>query len=433
VSKEIKDIDDIIEETPEKESPLEDDYNSIKKPTFKVDKPHVEQFFDKRKIIGVLLIIAIISLVFVFAKPSKKQEETNEKNLNTAGKNTINVIEEAPKDNNESSNVDENNTQENPAQNTTETTSLDKYDDMLGDQYDDHETTADLSSSEINSTPQDNKKSWRKSSIEFKKNTGNTNTNSPNGNNTSSEQQPIIIPPQQQNQGGTQTVDTTPNRQESKQKFVDTKRSKSFYSANTVMPSLSRYEIKTGTMIPAVLLTSINSDLPGEILAQVTMDVHDFRTLKYTLIPKGSRLIGRYDSNITYGQNRLLVVWDRIIFPNGQTLLLDNFQGVDVLGNAGLKGKVNNHFWKLLRSIVLSAGINMAAGALESVNVNVNSSSRAKISVGAGTNDLARNVESIGSKIIDKDLNQQPTIQIKRGSRFNIFVNADMVLPVYKN
>ena len=76
MSKEIKDIDDIIEETPEKESPLEDDYNSIKKPTFKVDKPHVEQFFDK-KIIGVLLIIAIISLVFVFAKPSKKQEETN--------------------------------------------------------------------------------------------------------------------------------------------------------------------------------------------------------------------------------------------------------------------------------------------------------------------------------------------------------------------
>ncbi len=430
MSKEIKDIDDIVEETPEKESPLEEDYNSIKKSTFKINKPYVEQFFDKKKIIGVLLIIVIISLIFAFTKPPKKQEENNEKNLNTAGKNTFDVYEELPKvDKQNNIPIDENN-QNNQENSQIETTSLDKYDDMLGEQYDDHETTADLNFSESNNASQDNKKSWRKSSIDFKKNNGNTNINT--GNNVSAEQQQILIPPQQQKQTE-QTIDTTPNRQESKRNFVETKRNKSFYSTNTIMPSLSRYEIKAGTMIPAILLTSINSDLPGQILAQVTMDVHDFKTLKHTLIPKGSRIIGRYDSNVTYGQNRLLVVWDRIIFPNGQSLLLDNFQGVDVLGNAGLKGKTNNHFWKLLRSVVLSAGINMAAGALESVNVNVSSSSKSRVTIGTGASDVANNVKSIGERLVEKDLNRQPTIQIKRGSRFNIFVDVDMVLPVYKN
>lgn len=430
MSKEIKDIDDIVEETPEKESPLEEDYNNIKKSTFKINKPYVEQFFDKKKIIGVLLIIVIISLIFAFTKPPKKQEENNEKNLNTAGKNTFDVYEELPKvDKQNNIPIDENN-QNNQENSQIETTSLDKYDDMLGEQYDDHETTADLNFSESNNASQDNKKSWRKSSIDFKKNNGNTNINT--GNNVSAEQQQILIPPQQQKQTE-QTIDTTPNRQESKRNFVETKRNKSFYSTNTIMPSLSRYEIKAGTMIPAILLTSINSDLPGQILAQVTMDVHDFKTLKHTLIPKGSRIIGRYDSNVTYGQNRLLVVWDRIIFPNGQSLLLDNFQGVDVLGNAGLKGKTNNHFWKLLRSVVLSAGINMAAGALESVNVNVSSSSKSRVTIGTGASDVANNVKSIGERLVEKDLNRQPTIQIKRGSRFNIFVDVDMVLPVYKN
>ena len=431
MSKEIKDIDDIVEETPEKETPLEDDYNNIKKSTFKMNKPHVEQFFDKKKIIGVLLIIMIISLVFIFVKPSKKQENNNEKNLNTASKNTMNVVEEIPKTDNQNEFLIDKNNQNNQGDSQIETTSLDKYDDMLGEQYDDHETNADLDFSESNNASQDNKKSWRKSSIDFKKNNGNTNINT--GNNVSAEQQQILIPPQQQKQTEPQTIDTTPNRQESKRNFVETKRNKSFYSTNTIMPSLSRYEIKAGTMIPAILLTSINSDLPGQILAQVTMDVHDFKTLKYTLIPKGSRIIGRYDSNITYGQNRILVVWDRIIFPNGQSLFLDNFQGVDVLGNAGLEGKTNNHFWKLLRSVVLSAGINMAAGALESVNVNVNSSSKSRVTVGTGASDVANNVKSIGERLVEKDLNRQPTIQIKRGSRFNIFVDVDMVLPVYKN
>ena len=150
----------------------------------------------------------------------------------------------------------------------------------------------------------------------------------------------------------------------------------------------------------------------------MTNDVHDFRTLKHTLIPKGSRIIGRYDSNVTYGQNRLLVVWDRIIFPNGNTLALDNYQGVDLLGNSGMKGKVNNHFWKLLRSVILSAGINVAAGRLEDINVNVGSSSKARVSIGRGASDASGNVETIGSRMVEKDLNQQPTIKIKRGSRF---------------
>ena len=229
-----------------------------------------------------------------------------------------------------------------------------------------------------------------------------------------------------------QLNDNDQNRQEAKRNFVSNLRNEPYYSSNTRIPALGKYELKTGDLIPSALITAINSDLPGDIVAQVTRDVKDYRTMKHTLIPMGSRIIGKYDSSVTYGQNRVLVVWQRIVFPDGSHLVLDNFQGVDLLGNTGLKGKTNNHFWKILRSVILSAGINMATGTLESVNVNIDGSSRSRVNVEAGANDAANNIKSIGERLVEKDLNRQPTIMIKQGHRFNIFVNKDIILSPYR-
>ena len=439
---EINDIDDIIEEDLDKEKPIDENYQ-VKKSTFRMDKPKIEQFFDRKKILVVLGVIGILSVVLALTVKPAKQEKDNSEKTPLATTNTLDITEEVPEDPT-AINITENPTAIQDGQTgIPDTTTLDQYDSMLGLQYSDNESFslgATSSYSTGNSTYnddsasviQDAKKSYGKSPINFRSKTETTTTNT-----LSPEQQMMLqqgtqeTPQQVQETRGNQVIDTTQNRQESKRKFIETQRNKSYYSTNTVMPPMSRYELKTGTMIPAVLLTAINSDLPGEIIAQVTSDVHDFRTLKHTLIPMGSRIIGRYDSNVTYGQNRLLVVWDRIIFPNGNTLALDNYQGVDLLGNSGMKGKVNNHFWKLLRSVILSAGINVAAGRLEDINVNVGSSSKARVSIGRGASDASGNIETIGSRMVEKDLNQQPTIKIKRGSRFNIFVNSDMVLPVY--
>ena len=409
---EINDIDDIIEE-------------------------------DTGKILVVLGVIGILSVVLALTVKPAKQEKNDSEKTPLATANTLDITEEVP-ENPTAVNITEDPTViQNGQTGVPHTTTLDQYDSMLGPQYSNNESFSPGATSsystgnstyndDTTSVIQDAKKSYGKSPISFRSKTETTTTNA-----LSPEQQMMLqqgtqeTPQQIQETRGNQVTDTTQNRQESKRKFIETQRNKSYYSTNTVMPPMSRYELKTGTMIPAVLLTAINSDLPGEIIAQVTSDVHDFRTLKHTLIPKGSRVIGRYDSNVTYGQNRLLVVWDRIIFPNGNTLALDNYQGVDLLGNSGMKGKVNNHFWKLLRSVILSAGINMAAGRLEDINVNVGNSSRARVSIGRGASDASGNIETIGSRMVEKDLNQQPTIKIRRGSRFNIFVNTDMVLPVY--
>lgn len=439
---EINDIDDIIEEDLDKEKPIDENYQ-VKKSTFRMDKPKIEQFFDRKKILVVLGVIGILSVVLALTVKPAKQEKDNSEKTPLATANTLDITEEVPEDPT-AINITENPTAIQDGQTgIPDTTTLDQYDSMLGPQYLDNESFSPGATSSYStgnntynddsaSVIQDAKKSYGKSPINFRSKTETTTTNT-----LSPEQQMMLqqgtqeTPQQVQETRGNQVIDTTQNRQESKRKFIETQRNKSYYSTNTVMPPMSRYELKTGTMIPAVLLTAINSDLPGEIIAQVTSDVHDFKTLKHTLIPMGSRIIGRYDSNVTYGQNRLLVVWDRIIFPNGNTMALDNYQGVDLLGNSGMKGKVNNHFWKLLRSVILSAGINVAAGRLEDINVNVGSSSKARVSIGRGASDASGNIETIGSRMVEKDLNQQPTIKIKRGSRFNIFVNSDMVLPVY--
>ena len=139
------------------------------------------------------------------------------------------------------------------------------------------------------------------------------------------------------------------------------------YLKSTRTPSLGKYEVKMGWDIPAILEQGINSDLPGEVKALVRTNVYDTATGKYLLIPQGSRLVGVYDSQITYGQSRLLVVWSRIIYPDGSSINLDGMMGQDIQGMAGFHDQVDNHYKRLVGAALLTsafaAGISLVAKA----------------------------------------------------------------------
>jgi type IV secretion system protein VirB10 len=186
----------------------------------------------------------------------------------------------------------------------------------------------------------------------------------------------------------------------------------------------SPYEVMQGTIIPGVMITGISSDLPGQILGQVSQNVYDSVTGKYLLIPQGTRIIGSYDSRIMYGQERLLVAWNRLIFPNGYSLSLQGMQGVDISGYIGMKDKVDNHSGKMFTSVILGSAI-IAAAEIATKNKVENSW---QASAGRGVSENA--IQTV-DKIIEKNLSIQPTLEIRPGFRFNIFVTKDIILQPY--
>lgn len=192
-----------------------------------------------------------------------------------------------------------------------------------------------------------------------------------------------------------------------------------------VQAPVSPYEVKAGTVIPAVLLTGIHSDLPGQLIAQVREPVYDTATGTYLLIPQGTRILGTYDSAVVHGQNRVLAVWTRLIFPDGTSLRLAGMPGVDLAGYAGFKDRVNNHFGALLGSVVLSSilgiGARLPFGSVEE--------NRFFPSLGQEfAEQAASNINRAGQSIVQRQLQQQPTIEIRPGFAINVFVNADLVL-----
>lgn len=214
------------------------------------------------------------------------------------------------------------------------------------------------------------------------------------------------------------------NMQKEKKDFIENSKTGNFYNPFTEANPISPYEVMAGTMIPAILATGINSDLPSESVAVVREDVYDTVTGNVLLIPKGTRVIGEYDSGISYGQDRLLIVWKRLIFPNGKYIGLSNMNGVDLSGYAGFSGKVNNHFFDLLKAVVLSSAMG-AGGAI----VTDNGEDDWRTEAGRGAGEVILN---FGNKMGDRILNRQPTIEIPQGYRFNITVRSDIVLSPYK-
>ncbi|HTK35534.1 MAG TPA: TrbI/VirB10 family protein [Caulobacteraceae bacterium] len=199
------------------------------------------------------------------------------------------------------------------------------------------------------------------------------------------------------------------------------------YVAGKLEKPRSPYEVKAGAVIPAALMTTINSDLPGDVVAQVTQPVYDHVTGRYVLIPQGSRLIGRYDSQVAYGQNRAMVVWRRVVFPNGDSLNFGTMTGTDPTGASGIGDRVDDHFGQLARGIVLSTLLSM--GAASAQDSQARSSGAAVIN--AGATGVATEAQNVGSRIADRDMNRQPTIVIRAGAQMRVLVSKDMVLEPY--
>ncbi len=184
-----------------------------------------------------------------------------------------------------------------------------------------------------------------------------------------------------------------------------------------------KYEIKTGSVIPAAMVTGINSDLPGNMIAQVTQNIYDSATGGYLLIPQGSKLFGVYDSRVIMGQRRVLVAWNRIIFPDGSAMTIPSVPGADMAGNSGFSQKVDNHYFRIFGSSILMALI--TAGTAYAVDEN---SSDNENSLSSQLNSaLAQQLGQVTTSLLEKHLNIKPTLEIEPGYQFNIVLTKDLV------
>ncbi len=196
-------------------------------------------------------------------------------------------------------------------------------------------------------------------------------------------------------------------------------------SADRIAAPASPYVLQAGAVIPAAMLTGMRSDLPGQITAQVTENVYDSPTGKIRLIPQGARLVGLYDAQIAFGQTRALLVWTRLIMPNGRSIVLERQPGADAEGYAGLEDEVDNHWGTLFKAAILST--------LLSIGSEVGSSGSEDDLIRAIRRGGADSVNQIGQRIVGRSLNVQPTITIRPGFPVRVLVTRDLVLEPYVN
>lgn len=209
------------------------------------------------------------------------------------------------------------------------------------------------------------------------------------------------------------------NNQQRKIDFMGQQASGGIYNPHTLQTPASPWQVMAGSVIAASLITGLNSDLPGMVVAQVTEPVFDTVTGHILLIPQGSRLIGAYDSVVAFGQRRALLVWQRIILPDGSSIQIDNLPATDTAGYAGLADKVDFHTWQLLKGVALSTLLGVGT----------------EISFGSDENDLVRAIRQstqqsaneAGQRIVTKNLNIQPTITIRPGWPLRVIVHKDII------
>jgi type IV secretion system protein VirB10 len=221
-------------------------------------------------------------------------------------------------------------------------------------------------------------------------------------------------------------AENDPNNQASKMAFAKEKHSNTYLLQGREQP-LSPYELKVGTVIPATLISGINSDLPGQVIASVSQNVYDSATGSHLLLPQGAKLYGVYDSNVSYGQDRLLMAWTRVNYPDGTTLELDGMGGIDAQGYAGFEDQVDHHYWKIFGNAFI---LGMITGATEAgVSDNNSDDNTTAESV---SNGVAEQFAETGSTLIEKNLDVQPTIKIRNGYKFNVMLNKDVILQPYR-
>jgi type IV secretion system protein VirB10 len=194
--------------------------------------------------------------------------------------------------------------------------------------------------------------------------------------------------------------------------------------SHVVLPAPSPWTLSAGTIIPASLITGLNSDLPGLVIAQVSQNVSDTATGRTVLIPQGARLIGSYDSMVAYGQRRALLVWQRIVFPDGSSIALDKMPATDTAGYSGLMDRVDSHSWQLIKGIALSTLLGVGT----------------ELSLGSSESDLVRavresaqqNAAHAGDQITSRNLDVQPTLTVRPGWPVRAIVQKDLILKPWK-
>ena len=190
----------------------------------------------------------------------------------------------------------------------------------------------------------------------------------------------------------------------------------------------SPYMIRAGFVIPAIMISGINSDLPGQVMAQVSQNVWDTATGRFLLIPQGTRLIGAYSSDVAYGQERVLMAWQRLIFPDGKTFDIRAMPRADSAGYAGFTDQINNHWFRTISSAILMSGVIAAVDLSQDDNNSSDSSDRQRAG-DALSEALGQTLGQVLGQIISKNLNISPTLEIRPGYRFNVIAVKDMTLP----
>ena len=213
------------------------------------------------------------------------------------------------------------------------------------------------------------------------------------------------------------------NMQDRKLAFINGAVDRRTVSPDRVQEKPSPYVVQAGTVIPAALVTGIKSDLPGTVTAQVISPVYDSPTGAHLLIPQGAKLIGQYDSQVAFGQSRVLLVWSRIVMPDGTSIVLERLQGTDTQGYSGLEDEVDHHWGQLFRAALLST--------LLGVGTEIGSSN--------GENEIAKAIREsaqdtasdVGQQIVRRQLNIQPTLTIRPGFPVRVIVQRDLVMKPY--
>jgi type IV secretion system protein TrbI len=196
-------------------------------------------------------------------------------------------------------------------------------------------------------------------------------------------------------------------------------------SPDRIDPPASPYLLQAGAVIPAALITGLRSDLPGQVTAQVTENVYDSPTGQSLLIPQGARLIGQYDAQVAFGQSRALLVWNRLIMPNGRSIVLERQPGADAEGYAGLEDEVDNHWGMLFKAAILSTVLSVGSEA----GMSGNSSGSLAEAIQQG---MSQSVNQTGQQVVSRSLSIQPTITIRPGFPVRVMVTKDLVLEPYQ-
>ena len=213
------------------------------------------------------------------------------------------------------------------------------------------------------------------------------------------------------------------------------------WQSNAKIENPSRFVLRTGSVIPGVLISGVNSELPGTIIAQVSQNVYDTPTGQYLLLPQGSRLVGAYSSNVGYGQDRVFIAWQRIIFPDGRALDMGSQPGTDGGGYAGFSDQVDNHYLRTFGSAILLSAVvggvsysQQLAQSVPAANTNLNASAYSNNGLQQNLSQSLGNVfGNVIAQMIQKNLNVAPTIKIRPGYRFNILVVKDFEMTPYQD